>query len=130
MNNLQPAPFPRKRRSNTDLQSDSQKSPRLGLEDKGQQQKEDKGIPIHPDNNLQSNDSDIADLLKQLKISRDERFKRQDAIGNRVPLKWCPDCKKCTAEKGSKCRNCSAREKEEIENGPSGITIRSVELFK
>ncbi|KAI3579788.1 hypothetical protein IWW34DRAFT_735813 [Fusarium oxysporum f. sp. albedinis] len=125
MNTLQPTPFPRKRRSTTDLQPDSQKSLRLD-----QQQKEDNEIPLQPDNNLQSNDSDIEDLMKQLKITRDERSERQHAIGNRVPLKWCRDCKKRTPEKGSKCRLCRHREKEERENGPSCLTIRSVELFK
>lgn len=117
MDTLQPAPLLRKRSSTTYLQSDSQK--RL------QQPKEDKEILLQPDDNLQSYDKE----LKQFKIERRERLQRRE---NRVRSKWCLDCKMRMSDIGSEyrlCRLCIPREKEERENGPSCLTIRSVELF-
>ncbi|KAJ9414882.1 hypothetical protein FOXG_21653 [Fusarium oxysporum f. sp. lycopersici 4287] len=141
MNYLDPnRNFTRKRRSNTDLKSEVPKIPRL--EDEGQDflSRGVEGAPTkHPVNTTrtdakteESSDEveNLEELLRKFKITRDEKIKRWEANGLCKPIRKrarCSQCEKSAPEKGGVCRYCGLREKEELENGPSGITIRSVE---
>ncbi|EGU86805.1 hypothetical protein FOXB_02673 [Fusarium oxysporum f. sp. conglutinans Fo5176] len=142
MNYLNPNTNPtRKRRSNTDLKSEIPKIPKL--EDEGQDfvSRGVEGTSTkHPVNttpiDAKTEESlneveNLEDLLRKLKITRDEKSKQWEAKGLRKPIRVrvrCFECGNSAPEQDGRCRYCVLREKEELENGPSVITLRSVDL--
>lgn len=133
MDNLQPNPLPRKRPSNTSLNSGKEK--RLRLEPAHQSQynvskKEVDFLPLNDlshcpmvsvtdtDGKIQSDDmSDILTKLSQLKIERRDHDKQQAELGRRETKTsrmrvrtsdrvWCCACEKYRRAKSNTCRRC------------------------
>ncbi|KAH7459855.1 hypothetical protein FOMA001_g19833 [Fusarium oxysporum f. sp. matthiolae] len=141
MNYLDPNRNPiRKRRSNTDLKSEVPKIPRLEDESQDFLSRGDEGTPTkHPVNTTQidaeieeslDDVENLEDLLRKFKIARAEKSKQREENVLCKPIRKrarCSQCEQSAPEKGGVCRYCGRLEKEELENGPSGVTIRSVE---
>ncbi|KAF5021475.1 hypothetical protein F66182_6475 [Fusarium sp. NRRL 66182] len=152
MNSLHPN-APRKRASNTALQSKITKSPRLKPE-RGCEQLawgqdaeagrsspfpgnvKDTGRQIQPDNNSQPNEmADLTKILEALELQREDHEKQQAEAGRRESKaikkrvhagdgELCCRCGKYPAGKGSKYKHCCKRCDED---GPSCITMGLVE---
>ena len=146
MNTLQPGAFPRKRRSNTTLNSTTAKIAR-------RDPKELEGFESNSQHHgtAQTEDQDDSDtvhmteLLSRFKIGRKEKEDKKFEDGLRVhkPSRkrtraddhvWCCTCSKYRRVKAELCKRCShdihgcdacqfQHKRDDDENGPSSLTL-------